>query len=53
MKDNLRVTRFRDGSMIPLDTSSGVINGGGDYIIWGYVCWSLLENAARCIYNHD
>ncbi len=52
MKENLRVTKFIDGSMIPLDTSGG-INGDGDYPNGSYASWSLLETPARCIYNKD
>jgi uncharacterized protein (TIGR02145 family) len=52
MKENLRVTRFRDSSLIPLDTSGG-FNGDGDYTNGGYASWSLLETAARCMYNNN
>lgn len=39
LKENLRVTHYRDGSAIPLDT--GTIN------------WQLPGYGARCYYNND
>jgi len=47
MKDNLRVSKYRDGSLVPLDESGGAI---GSEI--GQT-WSSKIVGARTVYGHD
>jgi len=47
MKENLRVTKFRNGAAIPLDSSGGV-NGDGAGQTWGF-----LGTPGRTLYNHS
>jgi uncharacterized protein (TIGR02145 family) len=47
MKENLRVTRFRNGDNIPLDISGGI---SGDSV---NQTWGTLSTAARTLYNHN
>jgi len=47
MKENLRVTRFRDGWPISLDSSGGVTGDGAGQT------WGKLSTSARTIYGHD
>ena len=47
MKENLRVTKYRDGSFISLDTTGGV-NGNGT----GQT-WSARTTGARTAYEHN
>jgi uncharacterized protein (TIGR02145 family) len=47
MKDNLRVSKYRDGSLVPLDESGGAI---GSEI--GQT-WSSIIVGARTVYGHD
>ena len=46
MKENLRVTRFRNGDSIPLDASGGFSGDSAKQT------WSFLGTPARTIYNH-
>jgi uncharacterized protein (TIGR02145 family) len=46
-KENLRVTKYRDGSVIPLDESGGT-NGGGTGQTWGN-----RNTGARTVYEHS
>lgn len=46
-KENLKVTKYSDGSTIPLDNSGGTAgNGSGQ-------TWSTLKTGARTVYGHD
>ena len=46
-KENLRVTKYRDGSVIPLDESGGTAgNGTGQ-------TWSSRTTGARTVYGHN
>ena len=46
-KENLRVTKYRDGSIIPLDESGGTAgNGSGQ-------TWSSRTIGARTVYGHN
>jgi uncharacterized protein (TIGR02145 family) len=46
-KENLRVTKYRDGSIIPLDESGGVEgNGSGQ-------TWSSRKAGAKTVYEHS
>ncbi|MCF8317286.1 MAG: hypothetical protein K9I02_00945 [Haliscomenobacter sp.] len=46
-KENLRVTKYRDGSIIPLDESGGTTgNGTGQ-------TWSSRTTGARTVYGHN
>jgi len=46
-KENIRVTKYNDGTAIPLDTSGGILgNGVGE-------TWSSLTTGARSIYGHS
>jgi uncharacterized protein (TIGR02145 family) len=47
MKENLRVTRFRNGDSIPLDRSGGIAGDSSG------VTWYSLSTPARTIYNHS
>ena len=47
LKENLKVTKYRDGSVIPLDTSGGV-NGNGT----GQT-WSARTTGARTVFGHN
>jgi uncharacterized protein (TIGR02145 family) len=46
-KDNLRVTKYSDGTIIPLDTSGGTVGDGLGEI------WSSWTIGARTIYAHS
>jgi uncharacterized protein (TIGR02145 family) len=46
-KENLRTTKYRDGSVIPLDESGGT-NGAGTGQIW-----NSRTNGARTVYGHN
>ena len=46
-KENLKVTKYGDGTAIPLDSSGGTAgNGSGQ-------TWSTLKTGARTVYGHD
>jgi uncharacterized protein (TIGR02145 family) len=46
-KENLRVTRYKDGTLIPIDTTGGTSgNGSGQ-------TWSNLTTGARSVYGND
>ena len=46
-KENLKVSKYSDGSTIPLDNSGGTAgNGSGQ-------TWSTLKTGARTVYGHD
>ena len=47
MQENLRVTKFRNGILIPLDTSGGVSGDGT------MQSWNPLGTPARTVYNHN
>ena len=46
-KENLRVTKYRDGSVIPLDVSGGTTGGGTGQT------WSSRTTGARTVYGHS
>jgi uncharacterized protein (TIGR02145 family) len=46
-KENLRVTKYRDGSVIPLDESGGPAGNGSDFT-WGY-----SNTGSRTVYGHN
>jgi len=47
LKENLRVTKYKDGKSIPLDKSGGVNGNRYDEE------WSLRTDGARTLYSHD
>ena len=47
MRENLRVTRYNDGTNIPLDTS------GGRFGYVGGQTWSSRTTGARTVFGHD
>ena len=46
-KENLRVTKYRDGSVIPLDESGGTTGGGTGQT------WRSRTTGARTVYGHS
>jgi uncharacterized protein (TIGR02145 family) len=47
MKENLRVTKYNDGTVIPLNTSGGQQGDGGTET------WSGLKTGAYCVYGNQ
>ena len=47
MQENLRVTKYNDGTEIPLNTSGG--QQGGE----GQETWSALKTGAYCVYGNQ
>ena len=46
-KENLRVSKFRDGSIIPLDESGGTTGNSSAQI------WSIRSTGARTVFGHN